>query len=50
MMMVLAICNVIRLVCITTTLIASFIAIILLIYEISGASACPNNWKPDTKD
>jgi hypothetical protein len=49
MMMVLAIFNIIRLVCITTTLIASFIATILLIYEISGATACPTNWKQDTK-
>ena len=36
-----AIFYVIRLACITTTLIAAFIAIILLIYRNSGATACP---------
>ena len=47
--MVPAIFYVIRLACITTTLIAAFIAIILLIYGNSGATACPTDWKQDAK-
>jgi len=47
--MVPAIFYVIRLACITTTLIAAFIAIILLIYRNSGATACPTDWKQDAK-
>ena len=48
-MMVPAIFYVIRLVCIITTLIAAFIAITLLIYRNSGATACPADWKQDAK-
>jgi len=49
MIMVPAIFYVIRLACITTTLIAAFIAIILLIYRNPGATACPTDWKQDAK-
>ena len=44
-----AIFYVIRLACIITTLIAAFIAITLLIYRNSGATACPADWKQDAK-
>ena len=47
--MVPAIFYVIRLACIITTLIAAFIAITLLIYGNSGATACPTDWKQDAK-
>ena len=48
MMMVLPMFNVIKLLCITTILLFAFIATTLLIYGMSGASACPTHWERDT--
>ena len=48
MMMILPMFNVIKLLCITTILVFAFIATTLLIYGMSGASACPTHWERDT--